>query len=75
VGDDLDEAVDMEIGLGDLADLGANLPPVAWGEKETPQVGEGGLNSEPKEKKAAAFRATGDAAEGLLGLDPGGDRR
>jgi hypothetical protein len=48
---------------------------VAWGEKETPQAGEGGLNSEPKEKKAAAFRATGDAAEGLLGLDPGGDRR
>ena len=74
-GDDLDEAVDMEIGLGDLANLGANLPPVAWGEKETPQVGEGGLNSEPKEKKAAAFRATGDATEGLLGLDPGGDRR
>ncbi len=76
VGDDLDEAVDMEIGLGDLADLGANLPPVAWGEKETPQVGEGGLNSEPKEKKAASLiRAAGDAAEGLLGLDPGGDRR
>jgi len=53
VGDDLDEAVDMEVGLGDLANLGANLPPVTWGEKEVPQAGEGGLNNEPKPKKAA----------------------
>jgi hypothetical protein len=42
----------MEVGLGELADLGANLPPVTWGEREAPRQGEGGLNAEKKQAAA-----------------------
>jgi phage FluMu protein Com len=58
VGDDMDEAIDMELLFGELADLGANLPSISDEEMkmvEAPQVGEGGLNNEPKAKDASAL--------------------
>ena len=51
LGDDLDEEVEMQVGFGDLADLGAGLPEVAGKVVDVPQHGEGGLNNEPKAKK------------------------
>ena len=57
VGDDLDETMEMEVGLGDLADLAVNMPEVTWTAEDkeepvkAPQFGEGGINNLPKGKK------------------------
>ena len=58
LGDDRDETLEMEVGFGDLADLGANLPEITGEEAKAPQQGEGGLNNEPPAKKEAAVRKT-----------------
>jgi len=72
LGDDLDEAVEVGY-IGDLADLGANLPEVA-NSKEEPhesyQAGEGGLNNEPKQAgKTAASPEALEKAQWLIDND------
>ena len=51
LGDEQDEAIDIGSLIGDLADLGANLPNISGGEADAPQVGEGGLNNLPAKKE------------------------
>ena len=66
LGDDRDETLEMEVGFGSLADLGANLPEVTGEDAEAPQQGEGGLNNEPPAKKEAAAKAA--ASEEAMAL-------
>ena len=51
LGDEQDEAIDIGALIGDLADLGANLPDITGGTVDVPQVGEGGLNNLPAKKE------------------------
>ena len=51
LGDEQDEAIDIGALIGELADLGANLPNISGGEADAPQVGEGGLNNLPAKKE------------------------
>ena len=52
LGDDQDEALEIGALMGQLSDLGANLPEVVNQIQEAPQVGEGGINNEPAAKES-----------------------
>lgn len=75
LGDEQDEAIDIGALIGDLADLGANLPNIAGGTMDAPQVGEGGINNlsakkESSRKQAASPEALMLAQELIDNEDP-----